>query len=156
MSISFVLLHVCVHTLICCEPVLVVQCREEAMPFSCVLRVAILLLLSTLPQKWRATSLTLMMMDTQLCTGQPKRASCPWWSTSWDPVDLIWKQGTRLTQMIYLCIQYIVCMYACILCCLSDAFVTSLGTPAAWTQWWLTLVELCKLCTYVPVDVVHY
>ena len=102
-----------------CEPVPVVQCREDAIPFTCVLRAAILLLLSTLSPKWRATSLTLMMVDTQLCTGQPKRASCPWWSTSWDPVDLMWKQGIRL---------------ACIMCCLSEDSVTSLDTPAAWAQ----------------------
>ena len=97
----------CAQVVICCEPVPIVQCREDTMPFTCVPWVAILLLLSTLPQKWRATSLTLMMMDTQPCTGQPKRASCPWWSTSWDPVDLMWKQGTRLAYIV---------------CCLCSAF----------------------------------
>ena len=90
----------------------IVQCRKGAMPLTCVLVVAILPSLNTSPQKWRATSLTLMMMDTQPCTGQPKRASCPWWSTLWDPVDLMWRQLTRL---------------AFIVCCLSDAFCDLCG-----------------------------
>ena len=73
--------------------------RMGAMPLMRVLLVAILPLLSTLPPRWRATSLTLMMTDTQPYTGQSKRVSCPWWSTSWDPVDLTWKQGTRLVHI---------------------------------------------------------
>ena len=38
----------CAQVVICCEPVPIVQYREDTMPFSCVLRVAILLLLNTL------------------------------------------------------------------------------------------------------------
>ena len=106
----------CAQLVVCCEPV---QCREGAMPLTCVLVVAILGSLSTLSQRWRATSLTQNMMETQPCTGQPKRASCPWWSTSWDPVDLMWRQLTRLAYVV---------------CCLSDAFVASQDTPAAWAQ----------------------
>ena len=88
--------------------VFIVQCREDTMPFTSVLLVAILLLLSTLRPRWRATSLTLMTMDTQPCTGQPKRTSCPWWSTSWDHTDLMWRPLAK--RLVY------------ILCCLSDAF----------------------------------
>ena len=68
----------CAQVVICCEPVPFVQCREGSMPFSCVLRAAIFLLLSTLPPRWRATSLTLMMMATQPCTWQPILVICPW------------------------------------------------------------------------------
>ena len=107
----------CAH--ICCEPVFNVYCREDPMPFSCVLRAAILLLLTTLPPRWRGTSLTLMMLDTQPCTGQPMRVSCPWWSTSWDPVALMSMQGTRLAYIV---------------CCLSLRFGPLLDTPAAWPQ----------------------
>ena len=85
----------------------IVQCREDAMPFTRVLLVAILLLLSTLRPRWRVISLTLMMMDTRPCTGQPLRASCPWWSTLWDHTDLMWRPLTRL---------------ACIFCWWSDGF----------------------------------
>ena len=97
----------CAQVVICCEPVPIVQCREDSIPFICALLVAILPSLNTCPPKWRATSLTLMMLDTQPCTGQPKRVSCPWWSTLWDPVDLMWRQLTRLAYIV---------------CCLSDAF----------------------------------
>ena len=69
----------------CCP---VIHCREDEMPFTCVPLKAILPLLSTLPPKWRATSLTLMIMATQPYIGQPKRVSCQWWSTSWGPVAL--------------------------------------------------------------------
>jgi len=105
----------CMHRWFCHELVLLlnagrVQClwrmccpilhfREDTMPFFCVLRAAILPLLSTLPPKWRATSLTLMMPDTQPYIGQPNRVSCQWWSTSWDPVVLTWQQGTRLVHV---------------------------------------------------------
>ena len=89
----------CTQVLICFDPVANVQCRMDSMPLILVLSAAILPLLSTFPSRWRATSLTLMMMDTQLCTGQPKRASCPWWSTLWDPVDLMWRPLTRLARM---------------------------------------------------------
>ena len=88
------------HVVICCEPVPIVQCREEAMPFMRVLLVAILPLLNTLAPRWRATSLTLMMLETQLCTWQPILVVCPWWSTSWDPVDLMWKRRTRLAHIL--------------------------------------------------------
>ena len=71
----------CAQVVNCCEPVLIVQCRGDTMPLSCVLWAAILRLLSTLPPRWGATSLTLMTMATQPCTGQPERVSCPWWST---------------------------------------------------------------------------
>ena len=97
----------CAQLMMCCEPVPIVQCREDAMPFTCVPWKAILRLLSTLPPRWGAISLTLMMVDTQPCTGQPKRVSCQWWSTSWDPVDLMWRPLTRLAYIV---------------CCLSDAF----------------------------------
>ena len=72
----------CVEMVICCVPVPIFQCRADEMPSSCVPWAAIWLLLSTLPPRWRATSLTLMMTDTQPCTGRPKTISCPWWSTS--------------------------------------------------------------------------
>ena len=94
-----------------CLPI--VQCREDMMPFTSVPWVAILLLLSTLWPRWRATSLTLMMMDTQPCTGQPKRASCPWWSTLWDHMDLMWRPLTK--------------RLACTVCCLSDTFCDRSG-----------------------------
>ena len=121
-TILFFPLHpvfMCAQVVMCCESVPIVQCREDAMPFTYVLRVAILLWLSTLPPRWRTTSLTLMMLGTQHCTGQPKRVSCLWWSTSSNPADLMWKQGTRLAYIV---------------CCLSDAFLTSLDTPAARPQ----------------------
>ena len=89
----------CAQALICFDPVPNVQCRMDSMPLILVLSAAILPLLSIFPSRWRATSLTQTMMGTQLCTGQPKRASCPWWSTSWDSVDLMWRQGTRLAHM---------------------------------------------------------
>ena len=130
-----------------CELVPVVQCREDAMPFTCVPWTAILLLLSTLPPKWRATSLTVMMVDTQLCTGQPKRASCPWWSTSWNPVDLMWRHLARLVFIV---------------CCLSDGFcelsghTCCMGTVDMDTCTWVVLTSLVcvlltqlLLCTYV-------
>ena len=98
----------------------IVQCREDKMPFTCVLLVAILLLLSTLRPRWRATSLTLMMMDTQPCTRQPKGASCPWWSTSWDHTDLMWRPLTK--------------RLACIVCCLSDTFCDLSGHTCTWAQ----------------------
>ena len=74
--------YTCVEMVICCVPVPIFHCRADEMPSSCVPWAAILLLLSTLPPKWRATSLTLMMTDIQPCTGRPKTISCPWWSTS--------------------------------------------------------------------------
>lgn len=66
------------------------------MPFSCLLWVAILLLLNILPLRWRNTCLLRIMEGAQLCIGQPRRVSCPWWSTSSNLADLMWKQETRL------------------------------------------------------------
>lgn len=81
------ILHVC--TLTVCLLLLFTIYREDSMPFSCVLWVAILLLLNTLPLRWRNTCLLLMMEGAQLCTGQPRRVSCPWWSTSSNLADLM-------------------------------------------------------------------
>ena len=83
------------------EFVHIVQSRMDSMLLMRILLAAILLLLSTLPPEWRATSLTLVTTDTQPCTGQPKWASCPWWSTLWDLVDLMWRPLTRFACVIY-------------------------------------------------------
>ena len=90
----------------------IIHCREDEMPFSCVPWKAIFPLLSTLPPRWRATSLTLMMTATQPCTLQPILVSCPWWSTSSDPVDLMWRPLTRSASIV---------------CCLSDVFCVLSG-----------------------------
>ena len=78
--------------------------REDAMPFTCALLVAILPLLSTLPPRWRVTCLTQMLMDTQPCTGHPKRVSSPWWNFLWELADLMWKQRIRLAY-VFCCLS---------------------------------------------------
>ena len=140
------------------EPVPIVQCRDDAMPFSCVLRVAIFLLLSTLPPRWRATSLTLMMTGIQPCTWQPILVSCPWWSTLWDPVDLTWRPLTRLAYIVYILLWphllhghrghghlYLGCVSIFILCIVNKTLVVGL------LSWVWDVV-----CTGTLVDVVHY
>ena len=80
-TIFYILFHpacMCAQVVMCCEPVPIVQCREDAMPFSCVPWKAIFLLLSILLPRWRAISLTQMMMGTQPCTWQPILVICLW------------------------------------------------------------------------------
>ena len=111
------------------------------MLFMHALREAIFLLLSTLPPRWRTTYLILMMMDTQPCTGQPKRASCPWHSTSSNPADLMWQQGTRLAYIV---------------CCMSDAFCNlsghtcCMGTVDKDICYLLNLYMLCVVHSFQP------
>ena len=96
---------ICAQMVICSEFVPIIQCRGDAMPFSCVLRVAILLSLNTLLPWWRTTFLTQMMMVTLPCIVQPARARWPWWSTLWDPVDLMWRHGIRLANILPACVM---------------------------------------------------
>ena len=133
---SLVHLHMCAQVMICCEPVSIIQCREDTMPFICVLWVAILLSLSTFAPKWRATSLTQVMLGRQPCTGQLKTASCPWWSTSYDPVDLMWRQLTRFAYIHCLLLVWCSCDLSGHTCCM--------GTVKMDTCAWVTST-LCVL-----------
>ena len=91
-SLVFVLhamLCIYVQLVMYCVPVSVYVFSKGAMHFIAVLLVVILLLLTSSPPKWRTTFLLLMVLATQPCTGQPKKVSCPWWSTWSSLVDLI-------------------------------------------------------------------
>ena len=110
----------CAQVVICYEPIHIVQCRMDLMPLMRVLSVAILLLRSTLPPSWRATSLTQMRVDAQPCTWQPILGSCPWWSTLWDPVDLTWMHGTRLVHICACCMLVLVMLRRSVLSFIFD------------------------------------
>ena len=92
----------CMHAqlMMCCVVILVCLYRMAEMPFTCVLRMAMLPLLSSLPPWWRSASLVLINMATQPCTWQPNTDSCPWWITWSNLVDLTWKQRTRLAYLL--------------------------------------------------------